>query len=368
MANLSSTAPVKIRVGLINTYLQGREVLIPTGDYPAHHLWGVDQLSNDRFEIIVIPPSGSSIVNRFARLMTRMMRFRFGDLDQEIEIWKRRDQIDIAYVANGNLFWLFLLHVLGFFRPKIVRWVYVPRPRFPWWSLRELNLPIFNRGTDLLLCLTYRAAEAYRKEMSWQKLIQVDWGADINQFRPGQREGNFFFACGKTNRDYAPILTAAASIQAPIHLIVHPGFLVGKKISPNVKVAQGSPDGITDRGISYPDLLSNYFHHALAMLIPLKSIHDDTAGMTNLLEAMACGLPVIMTRTGAIDIHLEREGIGIYVDPDDPSGWECACNWMLRNPHQARQMGDKGRHLAETWYNTNRLGSQLEIAFIDVLS
>lgn len=348
-----------IRVGFINTYLQAREVLIPSGEYPAHHLWGVDHLPAESFQVTVIPPNGNERMNRFGRWLSRVTRYRFGDLDQEWEIWKWRHSMDIAYVANGGLFGLLLLRALGLFRPKIVRWTYTPRMRFPWLTLRDLNLPMFNRGTDLLLCLTHRAAEAYRKEMPWLKVVQMDWGADQDQFRPGSRDGGFFFACGKTNRDYMPVLQAAPGIPAPIHLVVHRGFLERQPLAANVHVGQGSPDGMTDRGISYPDLLSTYFHKALAVLIPLKPIQDDTAGMTNLLEAMACGLPVIMTRTGSIDLDIEKEQIGLYVEPGDAEGWKQACLWMLEHPQIALAMGDRARSLVEAHYNTSRLGHEL---------
>jgi len=357
-----------IRVGFVNTYLQGREVLIPTGEYPAHHLWGVDHLPPESFDVQIIPPSGPSLFNRFGRALSSLTRYRFGDLDQEWEIWRSRHDIDILYVANADLFWLLLLRALRLFRPMIVRWVYVPRRRFAWWTLRELNLPLFNRGTDLLLCLTERAAEAYRNEMPWLKVLQMDWGVDLEQFAPGPRNGGFFFACGKTNRDYSPILRAASTIPAPIHLVVHSGFLKGQGISANVRVGQGSPDGATDRGISYPELLSKYFHQALAVLIPLKPIPNDTAGMTNMLEAMACGLPLIMSRTGAIDLDIEHEGIGLYVEPGDDSGWGEACNWLLEHSDFARSMGDRGRQLVQNHFNTFRLGADLSEAFEGLLT
>lgn len=111
-----------------------------------------------------------------------------------------------------------------------------PPQRFPWWTLRELNPPLFNKGTDLLLCLTHRSAESYRFEMPWLRVAQLDWGADIEQFRPGCRDGKFFFACGKTNRDYAPVLQAAESIPAPIQLVVHSAYLHGQVIAPNEHV------------------------------------------------------------------------------------------------------------------------------------
>ena len=75
-----------IRVGLINTYLQGREVLISSGEYPAHHLWGVDLLPPDSVHDTIIPHSGSASINRFCSWITKITRLRFGDLDQELEV------------------------------------------------------------------------------------------------------------------------------------------------------------------------------------------------------------------------------------------------------------------------------------------
>lgn len=240
-----------IRVALINTYLQGRQTLIPCGEYPAHHLWGVDHLPEGQFEVIIIPHSGTGLANRAGRWLSRLTRMRFGDLDQEWEIWKKRREMDIVYVANGGIFMLLILRALGLFRPKIVRWTYTPRMQFPWWTLRDINLPVVNKGTDLLLCLTHRAANAYRQEMPFLKVTQMDWGADMEQFRPGPRDKRFFFACGKTNRNYDPLLRAAPDIPAPIHLVVHRAFLDGYNLAPNVYPETGSPDGMSDRGISY---------------------------------------------------------------------------------------------------------------------
>ena len=357
-----------IRVGLINTYLEGRESQIPLGEYPAHHLWGVDHLSADKFKFVIIPHSGMDSVSRFARSFSLLTRYRFGDLDQEWQIWKNRHKIDIAYVAYGNIFVLLLLHMLGIYSPIIVRWKYTPIIRCPWWTLRGLDLKLFSRGTDLMLCLTGNAEKSYKVHYPWLKAMQMDWGVDLHQFVPGERDGDFFFACGKTNRDYSQVLLAAHDIPAPIHLVVHSEHLKGYPIASNIHIAEGSTDGVNDRGISYPELIKNYFHRALAVLIPLKPILDDTAGLTNLLEAMACGLPVIMTRTGAIELNVERLGIGLYVEPGDTKGWSNACNWILQNKNDARAMGDRGRKLVESHYNSQRVASDLGEVFLKLIN
>ena len=82
IAKDSASAQSVIRVGLINTYLEGRESQIPLGEYPAHHLWGVDHLAADKFKFVIIPHSGDGLLSRAARSFSLLTRYRFGDLDQ----------------------------------------------------------------------------------------------------------------------------------------------------------------------------------------------------------------------------------------------------------------------------------------------
>jgi glycosyltransferase involved in cell wall biosynthesis len=364
MQKINTDLQPKLHVGLVNTYIQGRHNMISKGLYPSHHLWGADMLNSDEYNLKIVPHKGNTSLNILAKLVSSFLRHRFGDLDQELEVWRMRNEIDILYVADGNLFFILILHLIGLYRPKIVRWRYTPRKTFEWWKFRELsNTSFLFRGTDLLLCLTNRATRAYKLEMNFLDVMQLDWGVDTKLFTPGKRDSNFFFACGKTNRDYSSLVLQAHLINGPIHLVIHESFLEGFDLPVNVHVGDGTPDLQNDRGISYPLLLKRYFHKALALLIPLKTSDDDSAGMTNLLEAMACGLPVVMTRSGALDINIEDLGIGIYVDPSEPNGWASACNWLLENPAKARAMGDRGRHLTLAHYNTQRLGSDLSKIF-----
>lgn len=354
----------RIRVGLVNTYMQGRETLISSGEYPSHHLWGADHLDSERFSLIIIPTSGVGSINRLGKWLSLLCQYRFGDIDQEIEIWKRRNDIDLLYVADGNLFWIMLLHIAKVFRPKIVRWRYVPPIAYPWWKLLDISFSrFFLKGNDLLLCLTKTAAQSFIEKFPRLKCVQVDWGADPLQFFPGNNSGNFFFACGRTSRDYSSLLSQAKYINAQIHLVVNKSYIKDFEIPPNVHIGQGTTDIGTDRGIPYPTLLSSYFHKAAALLIPLKLSPDSSAGMTNLLEGMACGLPIVMTRCGAIDLDIESLGLGLYVEPGDSKGWANACNWLIENPIIARSMGQRGRQLVLEYYNTRRLGSELSDLF-----
>lgn len=57
---------------------------------------------------------------------------------------------------------------------------------------------------------------------------------------------------------------------------------------------------------------------------------------------MACGVPVIATRTSGLEI-VEETKAGILVDPDDTDEVTQACIGLLRDPDRRRKMGENGR-------------------------
>ena len=78
------------------------------------------------------------------------------------------------------------------------------------------------------------------------------------------------------------------------------------------------------------------------------------------LEAMACGLPVVLTRvSGAADIleHGERSG-GLLVPVDDAAALAAAMGRLLDDPEGAREIGQRARVRAEA-FGLERVGAEL---------
>ena len=69
-------------------------------------------------------------------------------------------------------------------------------------------------------------------------------------------------------------------------------------------------------------LLRDWYANAIAVLVPLAGDPDDTSGYTSLLEAIAMRKPVIMTRSGCLDLDVEGLGIGKFVPPQDDKAWK----------------------------------------------
>ena len=86
------------------------------------------------------------------------------------------------------------------------------------------------------------------------------------------------------------------------------------------------------------------------MAIPLFDV-DFQAGSLVAYEAMACGKPVVITRTrGQHDIVKEGE-TGFYIPPGDANAMAGALNRLLDDPKLAGKMGDASRETVEHGLN-----------------
>jgi glycosyltransferase involved in cell wall biosynthesis len=62
-----------------------------------------------------------------------------------------------------------------------------------------------------------------------------------------------------------------------------------------------------------------------------------------LLEAMACGTPVICTRVASMPEIVEDGRTGFVVEPGDRDGLRHRLRWMNENPDAAKEMGANAR-------------------------
>jgi colanic acid/amylovoran biosynthesis glycosyltransferase len=73
----------------------------------------------------------------------------------------------------------------------------------------------------------------------------------------------------------------------------------------------------------------------------------------SVLEAMACGLPVVVTRHGAFVETVPDETAGYLVDEHDTTAMGDAIDRLLKHPIEARAMGEAGRRHVIEQYSRN---------------
>ena len=89
---------------------------------------------------------------------------------------------------------------------------------------------------------------------------------------------------------------------------------------------------------------------AAALAIPLPVV-EAPIGVTEVINAMALGKAVIMTRNPYIDFDVDAAGCGLIVEPGDVDGWETALRHLDHEPDQAAEMGRRARTAADAGLN-----------------
>ena len=87
------------------------------------------------------------------------------------------------------------------------------------------------------------------------------------------------------------------------------------------------------------------------------------------IEAMACGLPVISTDlpTGVPEVNKHGES-GLIVPPADPAALAGAIEALLKDPARRRELGEGGRHRAQTLYRAERMAEDVARVYREVLA
>ncbi len=79
----------------------------------------------------------------------------------------------------------------------------------------------------------------------------------------------------------------------------------------------------------------------------------------SLVEASACGLPVVGGRAGGVPDAVRDGETGVLVDPDDPTAVAAAVARLLGDGELRRRLGAAGRRAVETYYNWDRVAADL---------
>jgi glycosyltransferase involved in cell wall biosynthesis len=277
-----------------------------------------------------------------------------------VNAWRLAPQLEgfdcvVATVAH-HAFALAACRALGRLRPPIVAiQCGLLHQRFPP-ARRAITRALLNRMHSVFFGEAECAPTLEQLGPEPSRLAVNQFGVDPEFWQPAGSREDYVLAIGNDpRRDYPTLLAAAEKIDAPIRIVTR--LPLTEPLPANVTVIRGSWH---DRALSDADIRELY-RRAACVVTPL---HDSLqpSGQSVTLQAMACGAPVVLTRTrGLWNPAALRDGENIrLVPPAQPQALSSAVRQVLLP--DAASLANAGREYVLKYGNVADFARGIEAA------
>ncbi len=314
-------------------YLQGRSARLAElarGEAPSEFFYGAAELAAaghtvEHFEFGAEVPAAplAALLDLLRRAYLTPPKLGGDTLTRAWALCPELNAFDCIVATTGHIaFALAACAAVGRLRRPIVA-IQCGLLHHPYHPLRRaMTRGLLNRMHSLLFGEAERAPMLEQLGVEPSRLQVNQFGVDSRYWTPGGEREDYVLAIGNDpRRDYATLLAAAEEIAAPIRIVTR--LPLPEPLPANVSVLRGSWQ---DRALSDADIRELY-RRAACVVTPL---HDtiQPSGQSVTLQAMACGAPVVVTRTrGLWDAALA--GSVKLVAPSDPGQLAAAVRGIL---------------------------------------
>lgn len=229
-------------------------------------------------------------------------------------------------------------------RPKLAMAVMAPdRPRVR----GALQLFGLSSQIDLFLTNTKVKSDSLCRylQIGSDRVFIFSEQTDVRFFTPGDPSPDkvrpIIASAGLEQRDYQTLAEATHDLDVDVKICA---------VSPNATTKQSRfpnpmPSNMAAQHYDWPDLRQLYRDADVVAISLLENQYS--AGLTVLMEAMACRRPVVMTRTTGLAEQLIDRGFVMGVKPGDAAGMRQAIVHLLNNPEEAEALAQRGYELVQ---------------------
>ena len=332
---------------------------------PGHKLYG-----SNYFEEVGRTEFGKEVRVRYVRyLQTSHSVWRNITVTIELAYKVLRVRHDVLYFRHdpAPLYLLAILHTLGLYRKPMFAWMYIPIVRSGS-RLKDLAKKLVYRGFEKIFMMTGKHVHdsVAHGLVSPERVVHMPWGEDlkyVDRFK-GERSKTFtFITTGKAYRDVETLCEAFGKVKGDARLkifiarestgIDYAAYL-DKVRNPHIEVVYSQD--IDPKKLGYEALLDYLFselhkaHCAVCICQPI----NFGVGYTQVLDSLACSLPMIATYNVDNPIDIDGLRVGVTVQAGDVDGLAHVMNRMVGHPDLCKEMGERGRLLIEQEYNIRK--------------
>ena len=174
------------------------------------------------------------------------------------------------------------------------------------------------------------------------KVDRIAYHADQQFFRPDDTpiEPDLICAAGQLLRDYDTLVEAVRGL--PVRVQIAAG---SPWIDATLRPKSDLPDNVKWGKLDRWELRQLYARSAIAV-VPIRQNHYQT-GIATILEMMAMGKCIVVTKTHGQTDTIVDGVTGVYVPPGDPRALRAAIERLLANPEEARRIALAARRYVE---------------------
>jgi glycosyltransferase involved in cell wall biosynthesis len=172
-----------------------------------------------------------------------------------------------------------------------------------------------------------------------ERVRRIPFQVDEQFFTPSadRAPGRGVVSVGREMRDYPTLFAACEGTGVPVTVVASSPW--SRRADPTAN--RTIPDNVTLRRNVSNRALRDLYRDAAVVVVPLVNV-EFPAGITAVLEAQACGRPVIVSASEGIIDTLEP-GSAMVVPCCDPAALRAAVLQMIEQPGEAAQLGARGR-------------------------
>ena len=109
--------------------------------------------------------------------------------------------------------------------------------------------------------------------------------------------------------------------------------------------------------VETPDHAAKVRFYQSIDVLSVPTTYHEPKGLY-VLEAMACGVPVVQPRHGSFPELLEATGGGLLVNPGDPADLARALGRLLDNPGERATLAHRGRQAVHARFHAARMADE----------
>jgi glycosyltransferase involved in cell wall biosynthesis len=193
-------------------------------------------------------------------------------------------------------------------------------------------------NVDRIICVVSSQKKSFSQTLliPESRVLYIPYGVDTDFFKPQKAplKGNALLCVGDACRDELTLIKAIKNL---------PVKLVRVSDEPKIsevykKMAIGSQVCVLT-GISDTELKKLYIESQL-VIVPILLSANEPAGLTCLLEAMAMGKTVIVTKGLNSEDYVVADKTGVIVEPENPVALRNAILQLLGNDSKSNRIGN----------------------------